>query len=180
MKMALGFEPIFLFEFTSTIIIEYPCQTGLSKMNINWNHIKHRNLVKWYCRKHGDDVFLALQSRIHTHSEWLLRSGVWQFNLPLSRNNWHIFSAFFFSDMATLMSNITCQQGHHRFFRHTNHRGTEDLEWSMSNFKLSMAILVSMAPCIMRLAPRTNREWEYNLWEISLLKKDYMFMTKTG
>ena len=137
MKMASGFETIFLFEFTPIIIIEYPCQTGLSKMNINWIHIIHRNLVKWYCRKHGDDVFLALQSRIHTHSEWLLRSGVWQFNLPLSRSNWHIFYTIFFSDMATWMSNMTCQQGHHRFFRHTSDRGTEDLEWPMSNFKLS-------------------------------------------
>ena len=175
--MASGVEPIFLLEFTSPIIIEYPCQTGFSKMNINQNHITHRNSVKWCCRKHRDDVLLALHSRIHTHSEWLLRSGVWQFNLPLSRNNWYIFYAFFFS---TWMSSIDCQQGHHRFFRHTSDRGTEDLEWPMSNFKLSMAILVSMAPCTMWLVPRTKREWKGNLWYISLLMKDYLFMIKTG
>ena len=48
------------------------------------------------------------------------------------------------------------------------------------NSQLSMVILVSMAPCIMRLVPRTNREWEYNQWEIALLIRDYMFITKTG
>ena len=26
------------------------------------------------------------------------------------------------------MSNMTCEHGHHRFFRHTSDRGTEDLE----------------------------------------------------
>ena len=84
------------------------------------------------------DVFLALHSLIPTHSKWLLRNGVWQFDLPLPKHNWYISHTNVFIDLATWLCNMIFNKVQNCSFRQSSDRGTDDHEWPMMSIKLTI------------------------------------------